>query len=99
LKELSPHPKLLFNYLKALMNIRSHGLDDSHAEFEGDVPLAQQAGAGPSSEGSGHVRERDEDHSLLDSQVHLADFLQRSGLEFTDEMAETFVEVRCFVVW
>lgn len=61
LKELSPHPRLLFNYMKAIMNIRSGGF--SYPENEAE------------------------------SQAYLADLLERSGLEFTDEMAENFVEV------
>lgn len=100
LKELSPHPKLLFNYVKAVMNIRSSGLENSQQEQEGDAPSTQQATASGESSGwsnkvafSGHGREKDKSHSVLDSQVHLVDLLQRSGLEFTVEMAETFVEV------
>ncbi|BBN19147.1 vacuolar protein sorting-associated protein 8 [Marchantia polymorpha subsp. ruderalis] len=63
LKELSPHPRLLFNYMKAIMNIRSGGF--SYPENEAE------------------------------SQAYLADLLERSGLEFTDEMAENFVELLC----
>ncbi|CAM6085101.1 unnamed protein product [Calypogeia fissa] len=101
LRELAPHPKLLFNYLKSVMDIRSIDLDDSSLELEGDVASSQQSASGESADLSrkavlsGHGEEKDKDQSVLDSQVYLADLLQRSGLEFTNEMAETFVELLC----
>lgn len=101
LRELALHPKLLFNYLKSVMNIRSSGLDDAQLELEGDIDSSHQSVPGESSDLGrkvaryGHSEEKDKDHSVLDSQVHLTDLLERSGLEFTVEMAETFVEVGC----
>ncbi|KAL3676096.1 hypothetical protein R1sor_026044 [Riccia sorocarpa] len=98
LNALAPHPRLLFSYMKAIMNIRSGGLAYSESTIKENIRQRQHgqtSGESRLPSSGGHPGEGRVSHSLAESQSYLADLLERSGLEFTDEMAEDFVELLC----
>jgi hypothetical protein len=101
MKELGSHSQLLFAYLKAIMDARSSSRPLSSI---GSKPVVVAS----SSSHSVNFEEKDSSASeqletggipsiFIPSQwepdIHVGDLLQRSGMEFTDEMAELYVQV------
>ncbi|KAH9322060.1 hypothetical protein KI387_016699, partial [Taxus chinensis] len=86
MSELSPHPKLLFLYLKTIIDVRSHGVPKYPSptlENNSKISLFGMKGLDQSKELKGY----------LDRISNLPEYVQRHGIEVTDEMAELYLEM------
>lgn len=97
IEKLASHPKLLFGYMKGIMDARpggnnSSGMENSvislHGKHKERLSNRQQSV-------SGRFSRVDQ----WEPNVDIRDLLQRSGVAFTDDMAELYVEVNltCFL--
>jgi len=101
MKELGSHSQLLFAYLKAIMDARSSSRPLSSIGSKPVVVASSTSHSVTFEEKDSSASEQLETGGIpsifIPSQwepdIHVGDLLQRSGMEFTDEMAELYVQV------
>lgn len=91
IEKLASHPKLLFGYMKGIMDARpggnnSSGMENSvtssHGKYKERLSNRQRSASGRLSR-----------VEKWEPNVDIKDLLQRSDVVFTDDMAELYVEV------
>jgi hypothetical protein len=101
MKELGSHSQLLFAYLKAIMDARSSSRPLSSIGSKPVVVASSSSHSVTFEEKDSSASEQLETggipsifiQSQWEPDIHVGDLLQRSGMEFTDEMAELYVQV------
>ncbi|CAM6071281.1 unnamed protein product [Sphagnum tenellum] len=103
MKELGSHSQLLFAYLKAIMDARSSSRPLSSIGSKPVVVASSSSHSVTFEEKDSSASEQLETGgvpsifipSQWEPDIHVGDLLQRSGMEFTDEMAELYVQLLC----
>ncbi|KAJ7567914.1 hypothetical protein O6H91_01G011900 [Diphasiastrum complanatum] len=91
IKTLESHPRLLFQYLKAVMNFRSGICEDGAC-----LSLKMGSVSSDTQSSAGSLASRNDRGSMiLDKQPSLTELLQHSGMEITDETAELYIQLMC----
>ncbi|GLJ14759.1 hypothetical protein SUGI_0239380 [Cryptomeria japonica] len=88
ISELSPHPNLLFLYLKTMIDVHSHGVPKyPSAPLDNNLNISLFGLKG--------LDQSKELKDYLDRISKLPEYVQRHGIEVTDEMAELYLELLC----
>lgn len=95
IRELSSQPRLLFAYLKAIVNARSGSLPPPSVGSQQLVVSSSHLGSQRHKNGK---TIKVKGSWQWEPDVNLAELLRRSGLVFTDEMVELYVQVELLAI-